>query len=366
MKKLYIFLCLFLLCISLAACAGAKRHSLLSPIAPDSGEAVIDIVETERSKIDIPETTAVTTIPHYFEVVATGTTASTTKKEPAKTEPQKEYFTVKFVDTDGYTAISVQTVAEGESATEPPMPDQRGDMIFRGWDKDFSKIKSGMIVKAIYQKEWLTVRFFDADASLLKSTEVRYGEAAVPPEVLDKGEYMFDGWSALFDNVTSDLDIYATYYILPQREFITLEDAFSIFSIKQDTSTIPSYAYYRKSLPATVTIGKKEYSGNIVFGNFADTISVEGYGFTSLEGTLLLDEDTDSTAALFLLKFSVYVDGKEKYSTELTKLGTSRNFSVDIEGAKEITVRLETIVDDYIYYGNVPLVGGLVNTSLYK
>ena len=172
------------------------------PSITDRTAAVIDIAETERSKIDLPPETSATTQPQYYEVVATAASAATTTKKPAVTEAPKEYFTVKFVDTDGYTSISVQTVVEGGSAIPPTMPEKRGDLIFRGWDKDYTNIRRGTIVKAIYQKEWLTVRFFDADATLLKTEQVRYGESATPPEVKDKSGYLFDGWNALFNDVT--------------------------------------------------------------------------------------------------------------------------------------------------------------------
>lgn len=366
MKKLYAFLCLFLLCILLCACAGEKRHSLLTSVSGGRTAAVVDIAETERSKIDIPETSAVTTLPRYFEVVATAATAATTKKSPAKTEPIKEYFTVKFVDIDGYTAISVQTVAEGDDATEPPMPKTRGELVFRGWDKDFTNIKSGTVVKAVYQKEWLTVRFFDADATLLKETKVRYGENATAPEVLDKGDYLFDGWNTAFNNITQDLDVYATYYVREKPETLALADAFSMLDVSNNTIGLPVTAYYRKEYPNTVKIGKTEYLDNILYGNFCDMLPIDGYGFSTLSGTLMLYQETDFSAKEYLLKFYVYVDGSEVYSAELDKLGTYKNFSVDISGAKEVTLRLETLADGFLHYGDTSFVGGLVNTLFVK
>jgi len=362
MKRIYLFLGLFLLCISLAACAGARRYSILSDADGGALGAIIDVGETERSKIDIPETTALTTLPTYFEVVATGTTAQTTKKKPQKTEEPKEYFTVKFVDTDGYTAISVQNVAEGEDATEPPMPKSRGDLIFRGWDKDFTNIKSGTVVKAVYQKEWLTVRFFDADATLLKSTQVRYGESAVPPNVDDKGDYLFDGWNTMFGNVTEDLNVYAVYYINPTEYVLSLSDAFSMLDISENTIGLPEAAYHRKEYSSAVTIGKNEYSGNILYGNFCEALPIGDYGFTKLEGTLFLDKETEFIAESYKLMLYVYVDGEQEYYTEISKLGDYKNFSVDIEGAKSVTIRLETFANDFLHYGDETFVGGLVNT----
>ena len=362
MKKFYTVLSLFLLCLMLTACAGVKRYSPLTAVVGGQNPAVIDVLETERSKIDIPETTAVTTLPRYFEVVAAAVSASTTKKQPEKQEPVQEFFTVKFVDIDGYTAISVQSVVEGGSASEPPMPKTRGDLIFRGWDKDFSNIQSGMVVKAVYQKEWLTVRFFDADATMLKETKVRYGETATAPAVSDRGEYLFDGWNTAYDNVTKDLNVYATYRVRKQQEILSLTDALSLLEVSENTIGLPKAAYYRKEYTGSLDIGNTEYHGNIIYGNFCDMLPIGGYGFSTLTGTLMLYDETKVEADEYALKLYIYVDGEEAYSTEISRLGKSKNFSVDISGAKEVTFRLETLVDGFLHYGNTSFVGGLVNT----
>ncbi|MBQ5390440.1 MAG: InlB B-repeat-containing protein [Clostridia bacterium] len=214
MKKAYTLFAISSFCLLLFSCNSVRQPISFTPTITDRTAAVVDIVETERSKIDLPETGAVTQ-PQYFEVVATGTTAQTTKKQPTETEAPKEYFTVKFVDTDGYTSISVQTVVEGGSAVAPQMPGTRGELVFRGWDKPYNDIRRGTIVKAIYQKEFLTVNFYDNNGALLKTEQVRYGESATPPEMPNKEGYLFDGWNKIFSSVTDDMDIYATYYALP-------------------------------------------------------------------------------------------------------------------------------------------------------
>ena len=212
MKKVCILLSVFCLILPLAACASVRPPISFTPSVTDRTAAVIDIVETERSKIDLPKTEAVTQ-PQYFEVVAIGTTAATTQRpRPVVTEAPKEYFTVKFVDTDGYTSISVQTVVEGGSAVAPKMPNARGDLIFRGWDKPYTDIRRGTIVRAVYQKEFLTVNFYDASGALLKTEQVRYGESATAPTVQDQNGSLFDGWNKAFDRITDDTDVYATYY----------------------------------------------------------------------------------------------------------------------------------------------------------
>lgn len=365
-KKLYVLLSIFLLCLFLLACSSTRQRVPFEPSITDRTAAVIDIAETERSKIDLPPETSATTQPQYYEVVATAASAATTTKKPAVTEAPKEYFTVKFVDTDGYTSISVQTVVEGGSAIPPTMPEKRGDLIFRGWDKDYTNIRRGTIVKAIYQKEWLTVRFFDADATLLKTEQVRYGESATPPEVKDKSGYLFDGWNALFNDVTEDLDVYATYYTVPVRKYVTLPNVYELCEVAENTEELPLAAYYRKLYENVLTVGNEDYAGNILYGNFSDTLSIEGFNFTTFEGMLMLKGFGAETDADVALRLTVSVDGKQMFQAELTRSGAYKSFAVDLTDAKTLTIKLEPIVDNFIYYQDAVFIGGLVNAVLYE
>ncbi len=365
MKKLYFFLAMSFLCLFLVACAGARGRLFTPPEIIARDGAVAEVVSTKRSKIEMPEVTAASTAPQYFEVVAVGTTAATTtQKEPEVTTEPKEYFIVKFVDTDGYTAISVQTVEKGKDAVPPVMPQTRGNLVFRGWNRDYTNIQSGRVVGAIYQKEWLNVRFFDADGTLLSSEMVRYGESATAPEVEDRGEFLFDGWSVLFGNVTEDLDVYATYYAVPKRSFTPLISLYSLLDVAENSLGIPEAAYYRKEHAGVLTVGKHEYAGNILYGNFCDTLPIAGYGFTEFAGTLAIRSDLpkDHTYALRLI---LSVNGKEVYSGTLTGAGT-KSFSVSLADAETLTVYLEPTVDGALYYGDVSFFGGIANAVLYE
>ena len=71
------------------------------------------------------------------------------------------YYTVTFKDWDG-TVLKTEQVEEGHSATAPTNP-TRDSYTFTGWDKDFSNVRSDLIVTAQYQKnetpaEAITVR----------------------------------------------------------------------------------------------------------------------------------------------------------------------------------------------------------------
>ncbi len=330
----------------------------------DRTAAIIEIAETDRSKIELPETTA-SSAAAQTEVLATATSPEATA-EPPHTEEPKEYFTVKFVDSDGYTALSVQTVMAGGDAVPPTVDNAKGELLFRGWDKAYTNIQKSMIIRAIYQKELLTVNFYDIDGTLLKSEQVHYGHDATPPEVGDRAGYEFNGWSILFNEVKEDLNVYATYYIEPQRKSVPLSDVYSYIPITENTLSIPITAYYRSNYTGTLTVQNKEYTGNIVYGNFSDSISVQNYSFESFEGTLYFKGRPEDTANTYALRCSIYCDGVQVFNAELTRADTVKDFSIPLSGVKELTIQLEPLMNDFIYYENPEFIGGLVGSAFYE
>lgn len=68
-----------------------------------------------------------------------------------KVSPDKKViFTVTFTDGTG-NIISTQTVEKGKAAKAPKNPAREG-YIFKGWDKDFSKVTSDLTVSAVWKK----------------------------------------------------------------------------------------------------------------------------------------------------------------------------------------------------------------------
>ncbi|MBQ6893371.1 MAG: InlB B-repeat-containing protein [Clostridia bacterium] len=369
MKKICISLAAATLCLLLAACGTARPGLLFNPTVNDRTNAVVDIQDIERSTTEITVDAEVTE-PRYFEVVAASTTASTTVVKTPDDEPAAiEYYTVKFVDYDGYSTISVQNVAEGSTASEPPMPEKRGDMVFRGWNKDFSNVRQSMIVKAVYQKEWLTVRFLDADGTVLKIEEVLYGNSASDPYVPDKGEYFFDGWDKAFDKVYTDIDVYATYYKIPTRSYTALPDAYKLLSVKENTLEFDEDEYYRNEHNGVCTLGNVDFAGNIIYGNFSDRLDISGFGFTSFEGKLALKAQSENDENTYEIELFVYVDGVRKYYSKLDMTGVYKEFKVDLVGANTLTIRVVPYVNGkvYDYYLGTPeFIGGLIDAVIYE
>lgn len=359
--------CMSLLLL-LCGCDSAEGgYTLISTDAVPRAEAVEPITSTERSYIEVTADTTVarTEIP---EVVVTGTSAPAVTTKPPVTEAPKESYTVKFVDSDGYTAVSLQTVIEGESAVAPAMPEKRGELYFRGWDRDFSKVQRSMIVTAIYAKELYTVRFFDIDGTLLKTETVHYGEDAEAPEVADRDGYLFEGWSMLFDSVHADMDVYALYYALPQRDKLSLPRAYDYLSHTDNVRGWQDEVYYRRTYDGVVTVGNDEYAGTrVLYGNFCDSFMLDGYNFEGIEGHLILTGMTDTAERhAYTLSLTLIGDGKTLYSTVLRETETSVSFDVRLNDVKELTIVLEPTLDGYVYYDEAVFVGGLLDVALYK
>lgn len=364
--------CLLLFCILctifLGGCtADEGGYTLVSTDAVLRPDAAEQITVTDRSYIEVT-TEATTARTEPPEVVVTGTSAPAVTTKPPVTEAPRESYTVKFVDSDGYTTVSLQTVAEGGDATAPAMPEKRGELYFRGWNRDFTNVQRSMIVSAIYAKEMYTVRFFDIDGTLLKTEQVHYGEDAEAPEVADRDGYLFDGWSTLFDSVHADLDVYATYYALPQRDRLLLTRAYDDLPHEDNVRAWREEVYYRRTHNTVFTVDGTEYAGSrVIYGNFCDTFMLDGYGFEGMEGRLVLvgPANTEDTRE-YALRLALYGDGAEIYRTTLAKNGTSTRFDVDLTNVKELTIVLEPTLDGYIYYDEAVFVGGILDGAFYK
>ena len=136
-------------------------------------------------------------------------------------------WTVTFVERDGVTPIgAAQLVNDGDGATAPDAPAVDG-YVFTGWSIAFTEVHENLTVVAQYAKLY-TVRFYGYENVLLATISVQDGTAATAPKPPTVDGYRFAGWVEDFSNVTSDLDVHATYKV-KSTDPITVE-------IKQMTS----------------------------------------------------------------------------------------------------------------------------------
>ncbi len=100
--------------------------------------------------------------------------------------------TVTFVGNDGRT-LATRKVQYGKPAAAPDAP-QVSKMKFSGWDKDFSKVKSDMTIKALYVADTYTVTY-NTDGGTALTAQVYYmGDTPRQATVPSKYGYYFVGW----------------------------------------------------------------------------------------------------------------------------------------------------------------------------
>ena len=118
-------------------------------------------------------------------------------------------YTVKFVDWNG-NELKAEKVEYGQSATAPVNPVRDG-YTFIGWDGFFNEVTADITVKAQYEINTYTVRFYDREDNVISTQTVEWNEAAKEPELETWEGHLFTGWSAEFSHVKSDLDIKPIY-----------------------------------------------------------------------------------------------------------------------------------------------------------
>ena len=119
-----------------------------------------------------------------------------------------ESYSVTFIDYDG-TVLSSQWVLPSDSADAPIQPFREGYR-FVEWDKSFNNVQSNLEVFAVYVKI-CTVAFIDFDGSFLSVEEIDYGSNITSPKINPKRiNYVFDGW--YLDNIKLNNDFSRTVF----------------------------------------------------------------------------------------------------------------------------------------------------------
>ncbi|WP_058308639.1 InlB B-repeat-containing protein [Gracilibacillus massiliensis] len=118
-------------------------------------------------------------------------------------------YDVTFINYDGET-IQTETVNHGEAATAPDDP-IRVEYIFTGWSQLFDYITSDQTIEAEYEIKTYTVTFEDYDGTELKTETVEHGAKASAPTSPTREGYLFNGWDRTFNEITENQIITAQY-----------------------------------------------------------------------------------------------------------------------------------------------------------
>lgn len=118
-------------------------------------------------------------------------------------------WTVKFVDQVTGQTISTQTVDDGSGAKGPDAPKHDG-WRFDGWSDDFTNVKKDLTVTARYTKLH-TVTFKNWNGDTLKTETVPNGGAATAPSAPTRRGWTFTGWDKDFSKVTTPIVVTAKF-----------------------------------------------------------------------------------------------------------------------------------------------------------
>src|SRR5690606_28629352 len=132
----------------------------------------------------------------------------------------------------------------GMNASPPrtPKKDAKDEVAYRfvRWDHDLQHITADITIKPIFEEvqRYYNVTFYGYDLDLILKTErVEYLGSATPPvapipkHANEAYEYVFIKWDKPFDEVTSDLVVYAVYESRIKQYEITFVDGDSTYTL---------------------------------------------------------------------------------------------------------------------------------------
>lgn len=144
------------------------------------------------------------------------------KKKIKKSKKAVTRHVVVFQDDDG-AVIKTSFVVHGQGAEPPELPatkkrEEHYDLIFDGWDQDYSRVMSNLVLKPVWRREArkYLVMYFHEDGSMLGMETVPYASpapAAIHPkkDSDDEFDYPFIGWTADLSSIRGDTNARAIF-----------------------------------------------------------------------------------------------------------------------------------------------------------
>lgn len=215
----------------------------------------------------------------------------------------KERFTVNFLDWDD-EVLKEENVYKGEDATAPDQPYRKG-YTFTGWDKDYTNVTADLTVKAQFEINTFTVRFFDRRGVQIGADQkIEYGKAATAPDAPKMEGYVFIGWDKSFNYVESDLDVYALYELERFKVELIVGEHGSVVADIEDLDDVPS-----GETIMLVALPEEYYE--------VENWSIDGEGDTR---TLVVTSDTTVSVTFVKKQFEVTFIGFEGAVIDVVKV----------------------------------------------
>ena len=323
MKKLFLFLVLFVCGVFVLACNAPEIVEYKLTIQDDAGNLIDQFTFTKDSAIDLDkyndetffydwDKTVEEILSSEGDVTVIGTYVEYTKKhifiineevvyeysgsyndEPIKPNPpvgvdtyeweveeklegsvyvytytlnfKLKEFTVKFVDEEGNT-LKEEKVEYGKGATAPELDKEVK------WDKSFDDIKSDLVVTGTFRKSVCNIEFYDGSKKLdFGMSTYNVGEETKLP-VPTKDGYAFSGWFAssislyrftsLDEDTYGDIKLYARWIATEVKEkFVLPESTYKLTGIASIAHSSGNGTYvYQPVLPSQANQSKGAYT----------------------------------------------------------------------------------------------------------
>ena len=266
--------------------------------------------------------------------------------------------TVTFVGNDGRT-LATRKVQYGKPAAAPDAP-QVSKMKFSGWDKDFSKVKSDMTIKALYVADTYTVTY-NTDGGTALTAQVYYmGDTPRQATVPSKYGYYFVGWyrdSAhqqvyRFDRpLNADTTLYAYF-----SQMLPLRTADDLLKIKSN----PSAKY---CLANDIDMEGAAWTGSCAFSGVLDGQGFKIHNFTMTGTGENVGFFTTNSGTIKNITFEDFVFSVEQASAYNAGTVAGTN-SGSIESCNVLDCSLTYTLTRSAESGTVQsFVGGMVGTN---
>ena len=266
--------------------------------------------------------------------------------------------TVTFVGNDGRT-LATRKVQYGKPAAAPDAP-QVSKMKFSGWDKDFSKVKSDMTIKALYVADTYTVTY-NTDGGTALTAQVYYmGDTPRQATVPSKYGYYFVGWyrdSAhqqvyRFDRpLNADTTLYAYF-----SQMLPLRTADDLLKIKSN----PSAKY---CLANDIDMEGAAWTGSCAFSGVLDGQGFKIHNFTMTGTGENVGFFTTNSGTIKNITFEDFVFSVEQASAYSAGTVAGTN-SGSIESCNVLDCSLTYTLTRSAESGTVQsFVGGMVGTN---
>lgn len=121
-------------------------------------------------------------------------------------------YRVRFIDDITDEVLKEETVPHGQRATPPELTDKEG-YVFLGWSADTDEVVADIDVRALYTPKELTVFFVDWDGAVLKTEVVDYSQSATSPQDPTREGHRFTGWDPSYENITQSVIVRAQYQV---------------------------------------------------------------------------------------------------------------------------------------------------------